>query len=293
MSTRTTRRDVLKSAGLAAGALLAKDLLGAATRSDSFTVALISDTHLGRDGEGPSGQFSTAVAEINATDARFTLCCGDLVNAGQEPANERRYPEWVQTASRLKQPWHAVPGNHDPDALFMKHIAPRLDFTVDCAPFRFICFRDAQPNPGHMGVVTLDQVKWISDQLDQARRDGRRALLFAHVVHHENQKPDHGWMISSGRKEFTEMMTAHEKTIAAFIAGHHHVGLRGWSDSTVHEVMLPSNCWNFETDLSGAGGYSYPERRPGYVLAQLSADRITLAYKPLGQPVSVTKELAI
>jgi predicted phosphodiesterase len=301
MDSSISRRHALQLGTAAAAAVALAPLAGAApvAKSDSFTIALISDTHLGRGGEVAADQFKAAVAEINASDAEFTICCGDLVNGGGTPANEVHYPKWMEIAGTLKKPWHAVPGNHDPDRLFVKHISPQMDYVIDRAPLRFICFRDADVNPGHQGIVTPEQVRWIQSRLDDARRDGRRAILVSHVIYHENHKPDQGWMITTGREAFTTMLEANSKTIDAMISGHHHVGLRTWSDTAsdggklppIHEIVLPSNCWNFDRDLSAAPGFSNPERRPGYVLARLSPGAISLEYKALGQDVSVKRDL--
>src|SRR5436309_3505823 len=89
---------------------------------DSLSVAFLSDTHLGKDANDKAAdQMKMAVDEINACGAALTIMCGDLVHGGQDPKAEKHYPEWIQIASKFQNPWHAVPGNHDPDAIFVKH----------------------------------------------------------------------------------------------------------------------------------------------------------------------------
>ena len=102
-------------------------------------------------------------------------------------------------------------------------------------------------------------------------------------------------MIKDNRDGFTKLLERHHKTIAAFFAGHFHSGLRGWSDTFgIHEVVLPSVCWNFDGKrLRGAPGYTFEEDRPGWVLADVNNQRLLLQYKPLGQAISVRKELAL
>ena len=101
-------------------------------RSNSFAFALISDTHLGRGGNDKAAeQMRLAVSEINASPASLVLCCGDLVNAGEVPANRKHYPTWVQIAGGFRSPWHAVPGNHDPIDVFTEHVRPQTDYVVD------------------------------------------------------------------------------------------------------------------------------------------------------------------
>jgi hypothetical protein len=295
MAAGITRRSALAAAGAAFLSGIARgQQIHPARDADVFTFALITDTHLGRGGEQPAEQMRQAVAEINTTAASLVICCGDLVNSGAVPANEKHYPAWMQIAGRLKAPWHAIPGNHDPIEKFIKHVRPETDFVVDApgdAPWRFICFRDAKSD--HQGAVTNDQLKWLDARLAEAQHAGRRAFLVSHVIYHENHKPDVGWMIQDNRAPFGELLHQHAKTIAAFFAGHFHSGLRGWDDTFgIHEVVLPSCCWNFDGKrLRGAPGYEYDEDRPAWVLAEATAKTLKLSYKPLGADVSVVRQL--
>lgn len=296
MTNRPTRRDIIRLTGAAAGAWLLGGCASSGTKpsahSENFRFAFISDTHLGRGGEEPSAQFKTAIDEINASSAEFTIHCGDLVNGGENAANEVRYPEWIKLASGLRKPWFAVPGNHDPDALFVKHIHPQMDTIVDRAPFRFICFRDAMPNPDHQGIVTAQQIQWLQSHIDDAKKENLKVILVAHVIYHEGIKPDRNWHITTGREDFKKLLDDNSGTIVAFFSGHLHCGLRGWSDTdNIHEVVLPSNCWNVDLHLQNSGGYVLDEFRPGYVIVDASPKRLMLTYKPLGAAATVTKEL--
>jgi predicted phosphodiesterase len=297
MNRHFSRRDVLKAGAIAvAGAALAPSLLAETASPPSLNIAFLSDTHLGRGGnDDASKQMKQAVAEINASNASMTIMCGDLVNGGQNPKAEEHYPEWLELASKFKNPWHAVPGNHDPDAIFLKHIQKETDYVLPSDPFTFICFRDAIGNPNHQGVVTREQLDWIQKQIDDSVRNKRRAMLVSHIIYHHNEKPDVGWMIQKGREEFAGMLASNSKNIAAFFAGHFHEGLRIWSDTNgIHEIVLPSNCWNTAVKgLDKAPGYSAGEFRPGYALAEFSAASISLRYKPLGQPALAAKVLGL
>src|SRR5262249_10786624 len=115
---------------------------------DEFTIAFLSDTHLGKDGNDQAlEQMKQAGAEINASNAAMTIMGGDLVHGGQDPKVEKHYPAWFELANAFKRPWVAVPGNHDPDAIFLKHIQKQTDFAVTQGAFVFVCFRDAIGNP--------------------------------------------------------------------------------------------------------------------------------------------------
>jgi hypothetical protein len=92
------------------------------------------------------------------------------------------------------------------------------------------------------------------------------------------------------------MLEKNRTAIVAFFAGHMHTGLRGWSDTEgrIHEIVLPSNCWNFDgKKMKNAPGFAFTEDRPGWVLAKITPQLMTLSYKPIGNDVSVTKELAL
>jgi 3',5'-cyclic AMP phosphodiesterase CpdA len=301
--TMISRREILTGAAAAAGAMLIHNIAKAAdddaAKSDGnkpFTFALMSDTHLGRNGEGPAKQMKHAVEEINASPAELIIFTGDLVNAGEVDANEKHYPEWLDIAGGWKKPWHAVPGNHDPVAKFVKRIGVETDRIVDVpsAPYRFVFFRDALPNPEHQGAVLDEQLNWLQAQIDGAAHDNRRVFLVSHIIYHKNEKPDVGWMIRDNREAFTDFLKQNAKQVDAFFAGHFHSGLRGWDDTFgIHEIVLPSACWNFDGKrLRGAPGYTFDEDRPGWVLAEVRGPgQIKLSYKPIGADVSVVKEL--
>src|SRR4051794_32174825 len=180
----TRRRLLMSAAGGAVTLALAPLLRAQATQATTkpFVFALISDTHLGREGNAPAEQMKRAVEEINASGAELVIHCGDLVNAGEVAANEPHYPEWMEIASGWRIPWHAVPGNHDPVAMFTKHIRPTTDYAVDRDGYRFLCFRDAKPNPEHMGAVLAEQVKWLDEQLTACAKENRRAFLVSHII---------------------------------------------------------------------------------------------------------------
>src|SRR5439155_7758867 len=110
--SRPSRRTVIRCAAFAAGTLVLPiaQLRGADERA--FNFALVSETHLGKDkSPQPAANLGQVVEEINASDAEFTIFCGDLVHAGQEKANQTHYPEFKRLADGLKRPWFAVPGN--------------------------------------------------------------------------------------------------------------------------------------------------------------------------------------
>lgn len=287
------RRGFLGAAGSGAAILGAGLVLGAETANKPlFTFALATDTHLGRQA-GDEERLQQLVTEINRSDAQFTLFCGDLVDNGQVEGNEKRYPIWKEIVKGLEEDFYAVPGNHDPDALFLKHVAESTDFVVEHKDIRFVCFRNAEPNPGHDGIVTADQLKWLQARVEEADQKEQRVVLVSHVAYHENKHPDVGWYLKKGREEFGKLLTAN-KQIVASVTGHFHCGLRGWDDTAkIQEVVLPSASWNADRGLERAPGYSLKEFRAGWVLAEMYANQLVLHYRPFGGEATASKELQL
>lgn len=287
-----TRREFLAAGVESLAAMgLASQANDQTPAKPEFTFALVSDTHVGRGGEGPSRNMALAVQEINASPAQFTVFGGDLVDNGMKPENERRYPEWAEIAGRLKKPFYAVPGNHDPEDRFKQCVRKETDFAFDHERFRFICFQDTRCG-NHDGFVQPEQVEWLQAKRDEAVRRKQLVILVAHVTRRRNAHPDVGWWVKQGEQELGELLEQNAQTVCAFFAGHFQCGLRGWSDHFgVQEVVMPSLAWNNNRGLDKAPGYALTDFRVGYAMADVFPDRILLQYKPLSAPPKESREL--
>lgn len=289
-----SRREFLGLVG-AGGVVVAAPRCAEAAPADREKVdlcfALVSDMHLGRKGsKSPARWMRQVVDEINASQAEMTIFLGDLVDTGRK--NEALYPEWVKIAKRLKRPFYAIPGNHDPGSFFTKYIRPKTDYAIDHKGLRFVFFQDTRTT-SHLGTVTPKQLEWIAGQVDDAARKGRRVILCAHITAHPNKHPDTGWWVRTGEKELRALLRAKSDTVVAFFCGHFHCGLRGWSDlAGIHEIVVPSTCWNGDRGLKRAPGFALEEFRRGYVLAELRRDELALRYKPIGAAAAAEKRLA-
>ena len=288
-----TRRRFLASVG-SVGAAMALNGCGILTgrhgETRELTLAIVSDIHLGKDpttlpsgsdrATTPAARMADIVREINESPAELTLFMGDLVDTGAK--HEDQYPEWAKIANRLAKPWRAVPGNHDPQPLFEKYVHPLVDCIDDQKGIRFVFFQDSLAT-SHDGAVTPEQVAWMAARIDDAKARGMRVVLCTHVPRHPNRSPDMGWYVRGEEPALREMVEARRGTIIAIFSGHLHCSLRGWSDlSGIHELVMPSACWNFEKDLSQAPGFAVKEYRPAWVLATIGPERLTLNLKPVG-----------
>lgn len=283
------RRSFLATtAGVLASPLFADE------RKPDLVVALVTDSHLGKPGADYVKRLRDTVAEINASPAAFTFFCGDLVDKGETAAGQKLYPIWLEIAKTLKNGYRAVPGNHDPREMFTRHLAPKTDDSVVHKGYRFVSFANAEPNPGHMGVVTPEQLKTLGSEFAEAGKKGERVVLIAHVAYHENKHPDVGWYIKEGRAEFTKLLEANKQIITHF-SGHLHCGMRGWSDTAhgVHEVVLPCVSYNTDRKLDTAPGFAVKEFRPAWVLAEFYSDALVLKYKPVGAEIATSKSLPL
>jgi len=285
-----TRRSFLATSA----SLVTSPLLAADEPKPDFTFALVTDTHLGKPGADYVKRLKDTVAEINASPAEFTGFCGDLVDKGEVADNHKRYGEWLDLAKGLKNPWLAVPGNHDPREVFTKHILPKTENSLSHKNYRIVSFANAEPNPGHMGVLTPGQLTWLSAELAEAKTKDQRVVLLAHVAYHENKAPDVGWYVKEGRAEFGKVLEAN-KQIVAYFSGHLHCGMRGWSDSFhgIHEVVLPCVSYNNDRKLDAAPGFALKEFRPAWVLVEVHAGALVLKYKPVGAEIATSKRLAL
>ena len=291
MSASLNRREFVAGAA----ALLAASPTPAAD-APSFSFALITDTHLGKPGADYAKRMATAVSEINESKAEFTVFCGDLVDRGEVEGNRKRYGEWLDIAKGLKKDFTAVPGNHDPVAVFTKEIRPQTESVLEFKGVRVIAFADAEPNPGHLGVVTEDQMKWLQARLDEAKKKDQRVILAAHVIHHANQHPDVGWYIKDKpiRETFGKLLAANTHVVA-FFAGHAHCGMRGWDDTAhgIHEVILPCVSYNNDRKLDKAPGFAVSEFRPAWTRVDVHPKKLVLNVRPVGAEVAATRELPL
>ncbi len=278
----------------ASAGLLAAPLVPAADPKPEFTFALVTDTHLGKPGADYVKRMRQAVTEINASPAACTFFCGDLVDRGEVEANQKRYAEWVDIARGLKSPYLAVPGNHDPHEQFTRHVASSTEGVLAHKNYRFVSFANAELNPGHMGVLTPKQLKWMQGELTEASKKNQRVVLVAHVAYHENKSPDVGWYVKQGRAEFGKVL-ATNRQIVAYFSGHLHCGMRGWSDNFhgIHEVVLPCVSYNRDRKLENVPGFALREFRPAWVLAEVYPREIVLRYKPVGAEIAASKTLPL
>lgn len=284
MTQNFSRRQMLATSVAGASALVWSRRLPAAESLRTVSFVIVSDTHLGRHGSTAAEKnWRKAIDEINLQPGQFVLHLGDIVDS----AREEQYPVYVETRKLLKKPIYEIPGNHDSVELFKKFVHKDTDRAFDVDGVRFLLFNNSRRD-SHDGFISDQQFRWLFKQWTDAKQQGLKVVICCHVPIHPNKNPDRGWYTKSAYAGFYKSQHFNPHVLACF-HGHFHNGIRGWrNNDQLVETLCPSVCYNQNRGLKQhiangrADGFFVDELRPGYVLAELGAGRLTLRYKPLG-----------
>lgn len=289
---RITRRLALTSLGAGLGGTLLGPLrLRAEERTlPNFTFLVVSDTHLGRqDSDAPARKWKQMAQELATAEGDFVLHLGDIVDGGRE----KQYAVYQEIRKGIRKPVHEIPGNHDPQELFARHIRKEVDRAFDHQGVRFLLLNNSRPD-SHDGFVSVQQLTWLGEQCADAGKKGLFVVLCLHVPVHANKHPDRGWYVKpkEGQAELYALLARHRERVLALLHGHFHNGIRGWDDhAPLQEVVCPSALYNQDRRLAEqkAPGYYLSELRPGFVQVTFQARAMRLRYKPLGAGEVVEK----
>lgn len=221
------------------------------------------------------------------------LHLGDVVDGGREP----QYARYLEGRKRIAKPVHEIPGNHDPQALFQKHLRQEVDRAFEHDWLRVVLLNNARPE-SHDGFISPEQIAWLGGQCAQAAERDQWLLFAMHVPVHTNAHPDRGWHVkpANGQREFYTLLQQHAARTVALFHGHFHNGLRGWDDRTpVHEISFPSALYNLDRKLTDqqAPGYNLPEFRPGFTRVRIHSGVMELEYQPVGAAEPAKKRLPV
>ena len=255
---------------------------------------VITDTHLGYKGNDSAAKLWTkTAAELAKQDGAFVLHLGDVVDGGRE----EQYPIYLKTRESIGKPVHEIPGNHDPQPLFEKHIRQPVDTAFDHEWLRVVLLNDSHTD-SHEGFLTREQLDFLSRQLQDARESAKAVIVAMHVPAHDNKHPDRGWHIKpkNGQTEFYELITAKNSPVLALFHGHFHNGLRGWDDrKPIHEISFPSALYNQDRKLEEqkAPGFNPLEFRPGFSAITLRKDKLLIDYRVTGTTANMIREFPL
>jgi hypothetical protein len=292
--SKLTRRTALSALAAGTGTLaFAPQCLAASSRKlPTVSFIVVSDTHLGHhDQDHAARQWAETAAEIAKSEAELVLHLGDVVDGGREA----QYPVYLKTKKSIGKPVHEIPGNHDPEPLFEKHIRQAVSTAVDHKWLRFLLINNSRTD-SHDGFVSDEQIEWIDRRCAEAARLDRFVILCMHVPAHKNLHPDRGWYVKpgEGQMDLYQTIERHRDRVLALFHGHFHNGLRGWSDhGSLHEICFPSALYNRDRKLEAqqAPGYNLDEFRAGYTVVTMKDGIMRLEYKPLGAEAKAAKAL--
>ncbi|KWR87475.1 serine/threonine protein phosphatase [Cupriavidus sp. IDO] len=181
------RRDFLRLAGAAGGAVFASGLPGwAYGRDEDFYFVQLSDAHWGFQGPpnpDARGTLPKAVAAVNALPQPpdFIMFTGDLTHTTDDPQERRRrMREFQSIIAGLKvKPVHLMPGEHDASldagAAYQELFGP-THYTFDHKGVHFIVLDNVSDPAGRVGDA---QRAWLAADLAHQPK-GARIVVFTH-----------------------------------------------------------------------------------------------------------------
>lgn len=181
------RRDFLRLAGAAGGAVFASGLPGwAFGRDEDFYFVQLSDSHWGFQGPpnpDARGTLPKAVAAVNALrqPPDFIMFTGDLTHTTDDPQERRRRLREFQSviAALEVKTVHLMPGEHDAGldagAAYQELFGP-THYTFDHKGVHFIVLDNVSDPAGRVGDA---QRAWLAADLARQPK-GARIVVFTH-----------------------------------------------------------------------------------------------------------------
>lgn len=187
MNHACKRRDFLRLAGAAGGAVFASALPGwAAARDEEFYFVQLSDAHWGFQGPAnpdARGTLPKAVAAVNALPQPpdFIMFTGDLTHTTDDPGERRRRMREFRSVIAPLQAGavRLMPGEHDASldagAAFQELFGP-THYTFDHKGVHFIVLDNVSDPAGRVGEA---QRAWLAADLAKQPRSAR-IVVFTH-----------------------------------------------------------------------------------------------------------------
>lgn len=222
-----------------------------------FTIAQITDFHVGRKIAFPSGevdlfdQLVKTVSTINSLDPlpNLVMVTGDLVNHGMLEDYRRVKGE----LDRLKVPYYIVIGNHDQrkslvevfnDHPYLKGEGGFIQYTLEDKPLRIVALDTLEPGTHH-GLLCPVRLAWLDRVLSE--QPNRPTVIFMHHPPFETGMPYPDSLGMHGKKELGEIIRRHSQ-VEAVAGGHTHreASLR-WMGTTAYTT--PSSSFSYKLEF--------------------------------------------
>ena len=197
----------------------------------AFLLIQISDLHIGA--EWPAGDpertLAAAVEAVNRfpTPADAVLVSGDLTEHG----GDREYAIARGLLSRLRAPFHVIPGNHDERGALRRAFglpgegAEPIQYAVDLGPLRLLALDTLRPG-GDAGELGRERLAWLEAEL--AREPERPALIALH--HPPLEIGIEVWDeigLGAADRRALERVVAASPQVLGLLSGHVHRALVG------------------------------------------------------------------
>lgn len=198
----------------------------------AYTVAQLSDLHVGGPSAGSGERLSQAISGINQMTRR-----PDLVVLTGDLTHDARPDEWAEVVRRLDDlsvPWEAIRGNHD--VAIAELVGHRV---VDAGPLRLVLMDSSS------GVFTVDDAAWLERTLTD-RPDERTVI----AIHHPPFETGIWWMDCvglAGAERFEQTVRRHTQ-VEQVLSGHVHRPIHtSWGSCSLW--VCPSTSVTIAADL--------------------------------------------
>ncbi len=237
-----------------------------------FTIAQITDLHVGRAINFPSGevklfdQLVKTVKHINNSDHSIDLVAvtGDLVNHGHLDD----YNKVKRELDKLKCPYIIVVGNHDQRQtlrqIFHEHNylsgnGEFIQYTIEDKPVRIIALDTLEPGT-HYGLICEKRLNWLDEKLQE--QPGKPTLILMHHPPFETGMPYPDNLGMRGKKEFGALI-ARNNQIVAIASGHtHRDSVIGWKGTVVY--ITPSSAFSYSLEFNEVDDLDPLQEPPAY-----------------------------
>ena len=222
-----------------------------------FTIAQITDLHVGRVIPFPSGkialydQLVKAVQSVNNLDPLpdVLVVSGDLANHG----NEDDYRKVHALFKTLKMPYYIVVGNHDQRSslrtIFSEHTylntgSEFIQYTVEDLPLRIVVL-DTLAVGSHRGLLDTERLDWLDKTLAENRK--KPTIIFMHHPPFETGMPYPDSLGMDGKEALAKIIEKYHN-IEAVVSGHTHreAALR-WHGTVAYTT--PSSSFSYKLEF--------------------------------------------
>lgn len=250
--------------------------------TDFVCVVQLTDNHIFADAQQRLLGVDT-FASLNAvidqvqhecTKIDLVLATGDIT----QDASTQGYQRFIEAVSRIPQPCHWIPGNHD-DAELMAELGREHDLNrdwVDIGAWRIVLL-DSSVAGSVYGVLDQQQLERLDKALETG---GERHVLVC--LHHHPVPIGSDWMEPLGLQNADQLLSRldADQRVRAVLWGHIHQQLEQ-QRGNIRLLASPSTCIQFAVT---SADFATDNQAPGYRWLRLYDDgRIETAVSRLPQ----------